>query len=83
MNIIAYKNDGSIYFDEFRNDDERINEIIRASSKKEYLDVLLTRIGPDSNGVPLDDIITDRWNDYMNATIQVLEDAGCKIVWDI
>jgi hypothetical protein len=83
MKVIAYTQNGSIFFDEFRNDHERINLIIEKSVEKENLDEMFYSMGPDENGVPLDaDIIDDRWNEYMLATIHVLEAAGCEILWD-
>jgi hypothetical protein len=82
MKVIAYTQNGSIFFDEFRNDHERINLIIEKSDKKKDLDEMFHSIGP-VDGVPLDaDIIDDRWNEYMLATICVLEEAGCEILWD-
>jgi hypothetical protein len=83
MKVIAYTQNGSIFFDEFHNDHEKINSIIEKSVEKENLDEIFYSMGPDENGVPLDeDIVDDRWNEYMLATIRVLEEAGCEILWD-
>jgi hypothetical protein len=83
MKVIAYTQNGSIFFDGFRNDHEQINLIIEKSVEKETLDEMFHSMGPDANGVPLDeDVIDDRWNEYMLATIRVLEAAGCEILWD-
>ena len=85
MKVIAYTQNGSIFFDEFRNDHERINLIIEKSDKKKDLDEMFHSMGPADpvDGVPLDaDIFDDRWNEYMLAMICVLEEAGCEILWD-
>jgi hypothetical protein len=83
MKVIAYTQNGSIFFDEVHNDHEMINKIIEESVEKENLDEMFHSMGPNENGVPLDaDIIDERWNEYMLATIRVLEKAGCEIVWD-
>jgi hypothetical protein len=83
MKVIAYTQNGSIFFDEVHNDHEMIVAIIEKSVEKENLDKMFHSMGPDENGVPLDaGAIDERWNEYMLATIRVLEAAGCEILWD-
>ena len=83
MKVIAYTQNSSIFFDEFRNDHEKIELIIKKSDKKKDLDEMFHSMSP-VDGVPLDaDIIDDMWNEYMLATICALKEAGCEILWDL
>jgi hypothetical protein len=74
MKVIAYTQNGSIFFDEFRNDHEQINLIIEKAVEKETLDEMWNSLW--------DDYSEERWNEYMLATIRVLEAACCEILWD-
>jgi hypothetical protein len=74
MKVIAYTQNGSIFFDEFRNDHEQINLIIEKAVEKETLDEMWNSLWADYS--------EERWNEYMLATIHVLEAAGCEILWD-
>jgi hypothetical protein len=74
MKVIVYTQNGSIFFDEFRNDHEQINLIIEKAVEKETLDEMWNSLWADYS--------EDLWNEYMRVMICVLEEAGCEILWD-
>jgi len=74
MNVIAAKQNGCIYLCEFRNDFEKINDILSKSSLKLTIDGLFERYNRD--------LMSETWNARMNLIIQALETAGCEILWD-
>jgi hypothetical protein len=83
MIIIAYRNHGSIYFDDFRNSHDAINSVIEHSGRKAELDNLIDSLTLDSAFDPLPaDEFDRRWNEYMMKTIEVLAAEGCEIKWD-
>lgn len=74
MNVICYKESDAILFDEFRNDHDRISNIIRNSERKNEIDALCANI--------CNNYSTSSWNNYMEIIIEELEKAGCNIVWE-
>lgn len=83
MKIRAYRNvEGAIFFDEINNDHDMIDRILEASGENPKLDSMWDGMGP-VNDVPQPEHVVDvLWNEYMNAMIEILEDAGCEIVWE-
>jgi hypothetical protein len=84
MNVFAFTEYGRKYFCEFRNDHDRINQLLDASGENEKLEIAYRLIGGDKGWDPLltDQERCDQWNSRMDILIGILEDSGCNIVWD-
>jgi hypothetical protein len=83
MKVIAYKEHGSIYFDDFRNCNDAINRVLERSGRVAEVDDLIGSLTTDcfsSRIVPKEEFEL-RWNEYMMKTIEVLAENGCEIAW--
>ena len=81
MKIVAYKEHGSIYFDDFRNDYDAIDRVLEQSGRKAEVDDLIDSLTMDSfDPLPAEEF-NRRWNEYMMKTIEVLIENGCEIEW--
>jgi hypothetical protein len=81
MKVIAYKEHGSIYFDDFCNDYDAINLVLERSGRKAEVDDLINSLTVDSfDPLPTEEF-NRRWNEYVMKTIEVLAENGCEIVW--
>jgi hypothetical protein len=83
MKVIAYKEHGSIYFDDFRNDNDAINCVLERSGRVAEVDDLIGSLSADcfSSRIVSKEEFELRWNEYMMKTIEVLAENGCEIVW--
>jgi hypothetical protein len=81
LSIFAYNENGCIYFSEFHNNHDRINEILDSSLFRSELDNLYSKTILATDGLS-ESSFNALWNEYMNLTIQLLKEAGCNIIWD-
>ena len=81
MKVVAYRAHGSIYLDEFSNDNDAINLVLERSGRKAKVDDLINSLTMDSfDPLPTEEF-NRRWNEYMMKIIEVLTENGCEIVW--
>lgn len=85
MNVIAYRAGRCVYLCDFRNDYDKIDTILQSSARKAELDAAWDRIGGDDE---YDTSLSDEarimlWNDRITLVLEILEENGCKIVWDL
>jgi hypothetical protein len=78
MNVIAFTASGMHYLCEFRNDNDKINEIVNKSDSIDELDMLYENMLDCNDDTEFSSI----WNLRLNKTIEILENAGCNIIWD-
>ena len=82
MKVIAYKEHGSIYFDDFRNDYDAINAVLDKSGCATEVDNMIESLTRDNAFDPLPAEEFDRrWNEYIMKMIEVLVENGCEIEW--
>jgi L-rhamnose mutarotase len=82
MKILAYRDHGSIYFDEIRNDYDAINEVLEQSDRIAEIDDLINSLVRDNSETALPREEFDRrWNEYMMKMIEVLVENGYEILW--
>jgi hypothetical protein len=83
MKVIVYRENGSIYFDEFRNDNDAINYVLEKSGRLEEVDNMINGLTLDcASRLVLAEEFDSRWNEYMMKMIEVLAENGFEIVWD-
>ena len=74
MNIIAFKENGLIYIDEYKNDSDLINKLLDESGSMEDVDAIYKDLCIE--------FTEEKWNVYVTKIIGILEESGCNIVWD-
>jgi hypothetical protein len=74
MNVIAINQYGCNYLCEFRNDSDKINEIVNASPRKPEVEKLREKFEKD--------LQDESWNNSIAVVLDILRDAGCNVVWD-
>jgi hypothetical protein len=84
MNVVTYRQGGCIYLCEFRNDNDKISQILNDSSRNQELDAAWDRMCRDDiyDVSFLDEDVDKLWNDRMVLVLEVLEENGCTILWD-
>lgn len=83
MKVVVYREHGSIYFDEFCNDNDAINSVLEKSGRVAEVDSLIESLAQDCfSRLVLTEEFNRRWNEHMTKMIEVLTEAGCEIEWD-
>ena len=83
MKVVAYKGfDGSIFLDDFCNDNDAIDLVLEQSGRKEEVNGLYDSLSRDNafSKLPVEEF-DRRWNEYVMKTIEILAENGCEIVW--
>jgi hypothetical protein len=75
MNVICIRDSSSrIGMCEFRNDFNRINQILDSHPEIDILNQMCDDIWSDYTD--------EKWNAYVSKTIDMLGESGCNIIWE-
>jgi hypothetical protein len=74
MNVICFRRDGCLYLCEFRNDMDKINQLLNKIADRDKTGRLRDAL--------YQDYTDEGWNFYVETIISALEGVGCIVVWD-